>query len=245
MEIIRTREDPELHAFIATLESWGLHAKGLAEQVSENNFDLRISRAYDESDLSSSELLQVLPPECMEIDWLDTGEGVRSANLPPKGTDFARDSPYNPVMVFETVRAILAGAGMLGLGFRELKLVKAIDRGVETYEFKPWPKDKGPWWIMESSVTLPQLTGPLSEFDDRDGTFHAPGTHGFRLVEKGFNDVEFHYRRSELQPLGTFDVAQTMHGGPSRSIVVSPRFYRFCREQGFRVGFKPVRIDEE
>ena len=34
------------------------------------------------------------------------------------------------------------------------------------------------------------------------------------------------------------------YNNDASQIIVSPRLYRYCREQGFKVDFKPVRIDE-
>ncbi len=59
---------------------------------------------------------------------------------------------------------------------------------------------------------------------------------------------EPHYRQSELQPLGIFDIAFTREppgGNRDPSLIISQRFYQHCLKNKIPLEVRPVRIDPD
>ena len=203
-----------------------------------------VTRIYDDSDLEACELLKVVPRHQVQFEYIPPYEvpGIRKSLVPALDVDAASDRGC-PVIVPQRVRAVIEGGGFTGVEFKPLQLLKVKSSQHDTFTELPWPIATRKWWIVESSVMLPpcsdylKVVGPNREV-------HPRGSRIGRLVEVGFSDVERHYLRSELDAIGAFDVAQEWESGGAREIIVSSRFYRFCREQKLGVDFVPVRIDE-
>jgi len=58
---------------------------------------------------------------------------------------------------------------------------------------------------------------------------------------------EPHYRPSELQSLGVFDIALTaeLNCNGEQELIVTQRFYQFCLKQKIALEVEPVRIDPD
>jgi len=238
-------DDPVLNGVRAELLRLGFHPTGGTERRHLREiFEFTRYRIYDESDLAACELLKVVPRHRVQFEYMPPYEvpGIRKSLVPPLDVDAASDGGA-PVIVPQRVRAVIEGGGFSGVEFNPLRLLKVKSSQHDTFTELPWPIATRKWWIVESSVMLPpcsdylKVVGPNREV-------HPRGSRIGRLVEVGFSDVERHYLRSELDAIGAFDVAQEWESGGAREIIVSSRFYRFCREQKLGIDFVPVRIDE-
>ena len=65
------------------------------------------------------------------------------------------------------------------------------------------------------------------------------------MFDPPFRNAEVDYRRSDLQRIGEFDIARTFEKYlyPHGSLVVSQRFFAFCRENRVPLDVAPVRVD--
>jgi len=98
-----------------------------------------------------------------------------------------------------------------------------------------WPKrGRGPWWELTSDLYLPMPR----RWDHADEYLPegAPWDHPL--------DKTLHYKLSNLEPLGEFDVATCGSNG-NAPVVVSQRFYQVCKANNWRAEWVPVTIDPE
>ncbi len=220
-------------------------------------------REYDDADLDGLELLQLATPHPPILDmvfiqreqWESLGlvppcpdygvTGVQSRGLPPAGVLTSHGHRLFGIFVHEQTRVALAEGGFSHLRFLPFPLAREVEiGGRDVAEIKPYPKNRGPWWMMDSTVRMPIPSDTLLETTRQPGVYQAPSEKCMPLIEKGWEDVELHYRRSDLASLPPFDVARARSCNERAPIIVNQRFRQFCRERGLQFTFRPVRIEE-
>lgn len=98
-----------------------------------------------------------------------------------------------------------------------------------------WPKrGRGPWWEVTSDLCLPK--SHRRELADEYLPEGAPWDHPL--------DQTLHYKFSDLEPFGDFDIASPDAVGDAPHIV-SQRFYQVCKANNWRAEWVPVTIDPE
>jgi hypothetical protein len=207
---------------------------------------LMLDREYCRSDYEQSELL--VPSPHARADLADRDLELADGLLHLEPHNLRRkwamaDACGWWVVVRKHVRDALQASGLKGLAFRPAKV------NSETHE---WSEDE--FWELASTVTLPPLS-PRCTLVHNDGSpFTGDLSRGCQLVEGFYRPAEFHYRRADLPDLASFDCARTHEQFPIarpnetrtfHKLVVSQRFYRFCRQQKFACDWIPVRIDPE
>ncbi|MDX2130589.1 MAG: hypothetical protein SFY69_00885 [Planctomycetota bacterium] len=239
--------DPRARQIVEILRAAGIVPRKFGESRRDysNFYSLSRYREYEDSDFEGLELLQVWPETVADSEYAGSTHYVRRARL-QKGVQFARSLHGDIIMVPERIRLALQSAEFRGLDVAPLRVMKNTPNPDDdpTREADT-SKIGGPWWTIEPLITLPPVSPYLSKVRGKDG---GPGPRDAKWLvirEPGFDDVEFHFLRSELRQVPEFDFARTYEGWPSGGIVVSKRFYDFCKEHNLKCGFKPVRIDEE
>jgi hypothetical protein len=250
-------DDPTLLGVCNLLRSWGLQLvfpNDVAPYETGQKF-VRVwrYREYDDAELDACELLEPVVPRSAWVkgDWFvirgKEGESLRMGGRfiekrsIPKGVHIV-GYDNGGMCCLDSVKQQLEPQNFTGLQFVPLAIAKKIPFS-DDFEDAPW---KGPpWWYVSSSVRMPSCVPPnyTARFGKRVLPREFPqGTPG----EPGFTDCERHYARSEIAPLGPFDVARNGENPnmDSTTVIVSNRFYRFCRERKFHIGFRPVRIHE-
>jgi len=116
-----------------------------------------------------------------------------------------------------------------------------------TLIFEPAP-EKAIWRLLPT-IELPPMYAPETF---RVATYNKipagnPGP-GF-IRNPGFDDTQLTFTRAAIESVGPFDVANTceyvLPGRPDdRCLVVSQRFYRFCKKHRIKATFIPLRIIE-
>ena len=105
-------------------------------------------------------------------------------------------------------------------------------------------------WFIDSTVTLPFTTDYCRKQRYPKAPYPQTPEGPITLHNEGFDDLQLSYRRSDLAAMGAFDVARTCEyrsnqGSPAhRHLVVSQRFYRFCKSLNLDGNWVPVRIEE-
>lgn len=131
------------------------------------------------------------------------------------------------IVVSDAVRQMLEAGGLVGLKFDGVS--------IEGHSIHAAP---APFWELRSSVTLPKMINSLPDtsvnFDHVRYLIH--GSYG-----------EPHYRESEIQLLGSFDIAHTFErlSGGEPGLVVSQRFYKYCLKNKIPLEVRPARIDPD
>jgi hypothetical protein len=143
----------------------------------------------------------------------------------------------NWIIVADKVKRLLESGHFVGLEFGEVVLKgKSIHAATE------------PFWELKSSVTLPKMAN-THQFIHPGKTEAIPFTGDYSKIimisDPPFRTGEVHYRRSDLQALGPFDIARTfekyMEIHPA--LVISQRFYQFCEQHKLPLNVEPVRVD--
>lgn len=233
----------------------GLEQAGLKPWESRNRpikrgveFSVNYIRTYDDADLDACTYLQLLPDTRLESVLPKTVEEAKSRNLVhialadiDPSFDFMLVDRCHAV-VPRRVRMLLDGAGLIGLAWRPIVLWDSHKRSNRRIEAEAFDD-------LIGERILPPVSPTVELYDSRTKQRVAPGhPDPVRLQEGLYTPVEPHYRAADLEAFGPFDVARTFErpwgGDHNRHIIVSSRFYRFCREHRLRTGFVPVRIEE-
>ena len=255
------QSNPRLASLLDQMHSWGW-TQAEDGQYGPGLYEVRRRRAYDDDDLDGLELLQLATPHPPIRDlvhvpreqWESLGlvppcsdygvTGVQSRGLPPAGVLTSNRDGFVGIFVHEQTRLALAEGGFSHLRFLPFPLAREVEIGGRyVTEIKPYPKNRGPWWLVDSSKRLPVPSDTLLERLPSGG-YQAPSENDGPIIEKGWEDVELHYRRSDLSPLFPFDVARARSRNQLSKIIVNQRFRHFCRERGLQFTFRPVRIEE-
>lgn len=261
------RQDPRLSSLLATLKSYGhLPWKELFQRP---GFDLQYLRQYSAKDWSESEYLTMFPRSWTLIRNLAEGGIGFDASETNHRSDFAGDKAgHRSLLVPDRVKNELERAKLTALRFEPALPVGEYIRGRGWMPIEPPPKRLGQWWVLTSDVVLPPLAPAcdVRPVPDAMAKELLPDNSGWRSVappfprksddppyvslhEGLFVFPELHYRRSDLDLVADFDAAVTSElfgstlTGPSRTLIVSNRFYKVCRALDYRISWIPVRLD--
>ena len=128
------------------------------------------------------------------------------------------------IVVSSASRRLLETAGLIGIEFEEVAIKgHSIQLSCE------------PFWEVRSRLVLPKMANSVIY---PESTHHAPYS-----IQDPY--VEPHYRQSELESVGLFDIARAFersHNG-SQELIISQRFYQHCLRHKIPIRVKPVRID--
>lgn len=246
--------DPRINEVVSFLEAHGVTSEPpLREQQSASgHYVLQRLHGFEPSDFSRAEYLWL---EGVDESHVDT-DGDRDADgllaviassIPKRGKLF--DAGAGCLLVSATLRAELEAEGFIGLGFGPTKQAKEQRRG-ETYVTLPYdPLPDQALWELIPSVELPRMHAEVIRVATAPDIPAGEQGPGF-LRNPGFNDAQIVYARSALQRVGSFDVARTweymfQREPECRFIVVSQRFYQFCKAKKLPAKFVPVKIVEE
>lgn len=237
---------PETNAVLKVLEQAGLRpwvSKNRMKQPEE--YELNRYREYEDSDFEGLELMQVWPTTTMSVEWPSSSTmGVRHCEV-KKSAKFAMGRQGVPIMVPDRIRRTLVSEEFRGLLFTPLKLLRNTRNPDDDAPEAPnWSSIGEPWWVVDSCITMPRLSPYLLRVNPNNGTINPREGPGI-IREPGFDDVEFHYLRSELKQIPEFDVARYFETGGATPVIVNRRFYNYCKEHNLKCAFKPVRIDED
>ena len=236
-------KEPCGDAFIQhALEVLKRHGIPRRRTANSTSYGYTISRFYESNDLMDSELLLVSAQRQIQslTDPLRDEQGrllLTASNAKPSlkvGCIFG-----NWTIVSDGVRRSFEAGDFIGLRFQEVALKgKSVHASPE------------PFWELLSSITLPKMPHP-ERFVHRGIIAPEPFQGDYSRVvlisDPPFAKAEVHYRRSDLEAIGPFDIAGTFENymEPHPALVVSQRFYQHCLKHKIPLEVEPVRIDPE
>lgn len=132
-------------------------------------------------------------------------------------------------VVSNSVRRTLESAGLIGLQFRATLVQGHSVRAAET-----------PFWELTSGRTLPEMVNRVRIDRDQHDAAYA-------IKDDSFQRPEPHYRRSEIEQMGAFDVAHTLEMvcRPEPLLIISQRFYQTCVRNKVPLRVWAVRLEPE
>lgn len=245
-------DDSRTSRLIEVLQRSGMTPWSGLRKKAADEYSLLIFREFDESDLAACEFLALHGTHrCEDTHWENPVDPIRLvASSLSRKADLAGTGPNAGLRVVpDRVKRILETAGFLSLMLRPTEV-----RDGETYQQKGiprrWEEFGEHWWHLTSDQILPPVSPNLALFDNNGKPIRDNFTNGCFRRDGAVVNPELRYRRVDLERTPRFDVAKTFETfgikphESGRDIVVSKRFYEFCRERKLKFDFVPVRIDE-
>jgi hypothetical protein len=258
---LHPKNDPKFRAVVELLDRAGLQARyGPGSLEAKKEYRVNAIREYDKADLEACELLY--------LDLLHPKRGVSSVSRSPQGYAVmdVRGIPEDPTLsihetpdayvVSDGAKRLLESAGLKHLAFKPTVVTA---RGSDVGPFISWEAaGHEPWWEITSERWMPCLSTatelwrmsderPMTELERHLRDYGR----GVLPVERPFRTPELRYARKDIGEWSTFcDIARTYEPFGRRPdldrrlLVVSQRFYQFCRVQGIEAEWVPVRVDE-
>lgn len=207
--------------------------QGLKETRGETvgSYVYGLVRIYDAVDLKEAPLLLLLIQRKMFQDadqrdaagrlWLPATKAKSSVKV---GSIYPK--PW--IVVSDSVRRTLESGNLASLAFGEVCIKGKSIHG-----------SREPFWELKSHLSLPKMVNSVP--------FRDSPVETYGIEDEPYRYGEPHYRRSELEKVGSFDIAQTFErlGMREHALVVSQRFYRYCLQNKIRLEAMPARIDPE
>ena len=189
-----------------------------------------VSPVYEPSDLEAAPLLR-LSTQRKLFKGINSNQRDERKRIVLPATEakptikIASIFPEPWIVVSSATRRILESGGLIGMKFDEV--------AIKGHSIHVAPE---PFWELRSDVILPKMLNSVINPPE-------PGWSTYTI-----NDplAEPHYRQSEIQALGAFDIAQTWErSGRSESpdLIVSQRFYQYCLKHTIPLQVRPARID--
>lgn len=222
-----------------------LHAIGILKKrgicrtmhSSANSYGYSIMRNYVDSDFTASEFLVLRYQRKLKgIDGPqrdDTGRLLVLASDAKPNLKFGSTYPDNLIIVSDTVRQFLEKEQLIGLRF--LPVAIKSKSSVAAPELP---------WELDSTVTLPKIANTHKLIHHGPQPFEGDYSRLVLINDSPFFGAELHYRRSDLDAIGPFDLANTLEKyRTSHPLVISQRFYQHCKKNKISLNVEPVRID--
>lgn len=216
---------------------------------------IRYIREFDDADFDNAPYLQVVgdnsfilskslelqrTPPPWSVQTLDTSPQANRYVIETKGFEKNRVvAAVDQVVLLDEIKPKFETQGFKGLEFR--KCVPIYD----PHEF--CVDETFPIWEIESQTAMPALSPAcqLIELYDPQG-----GALKYRDVDEGLHFPGLlRYRRNDMAPLSDIDVARTREGLGwgmyDHPLIISQRFYQFCKAQKLKLSYLPVLTDDK
>lgn len=186
------------------------------------------------------ELQRTPPPWQSKTQALDTSPQANKYMIETNG--FEKDrcvAARDQVVLLDEIKPKFEAQGFKGLEFR--KCVPIYD----PHEF--CVDETFPIWEIESQTAMPALSPDCQLIDLYDP---KGGALTYRDVDEGLHFPGLlRYRRDDMVALSDIDVARTREGLGwgmyDHPLIISQRFYQFCKAQKLKLDYLPVLIDDK
>ncbi|NOS69460.1 MAG: hypothetical protein HOP33_05955 [Verrucomicrobia bacterium] len=202
-----------------------------------------VTREYEEKDFVACDYLCVLGLQGRNMKHEEKRDALGRLLIGPGNPErlesFGQDN--HRIVVSHQIREMIKEKELRGLTFQEA-----------CFEEKNSKQSVGRYYELRASKTLPKLANTRQlmcygmEPTGKVETFKGDYSRMVFIDDPPYALGEIHYRRSNIEALGNFDVAETFEHLwiPQRSLVISQRFYQFCLENDIPLTVLPVRIDQ-
>ena len=212
----------------------------LGGKKKKNEFRIQFIKEYEDEDLRDAIAVELRCPDSFY------GESYAE-----NGTLLLDPDQIDPAKHCASVGMSLIVSDATAQEMSRQNFVDLVLRGVGVSKNVGMKLSSGYVQIWSNRV-LPSLSPSCVFIDATDG--HAVSReHQPKLIRNGLGFPEFvtlppelHYRRPDWESGGSFDVSRVQEklAGGGAGIVVSQRFYEWCKESKLNVLGFPVRLDE-
>lgn len=211
--------------------------------------------SYDDSDYANAEYLWLSGMDGGE--WDANSDGGRGADgmllmiaesLKPRARLMSEGQDL--FIVNAQGRKEMEEEGFVGLGFHPTKQCKEKFVKGELVWVSHNPAPERVVWELRPTIELPPMHAEAAR--TFDGNPVPPGHQGpVAFKNEGFDDIQLVYTRSAINRVKSFDIAHARewrvgdgYKDPAFPIIVSQRFYKYCKAKRIRGNFIPVKIVE-
>lgn len=253
--------DPRVARMLDVLHEHGVRRWVEAPQLSEiekspnGYYILQRTHGYDDADYANAEYFWI--PDMDGGEWDAQSDGDRgpdgmllmmAESLKPRAR--LMSNGYDLFIVSAQGRKEMEEEGFVGLGFHPTKQCKEkLVKGVYTSV----PHDPAPErvvWELRPTIELPPMHSEvLRTFDGNSVALGYQGPMSF--TNEGFDDTQLVYARSAISRVAPLDIAHAWewrvgdgYRDPAFPIIVSQRFYKYCKAKKIPAKFIPVKIAE-
>ncbi len=223
--------------------------------IRDRNYSKYRYHRYDDSDFANAEYFWI--PDMDGGEWDAQSDGDRGPDgmllmmaeyLKPRAR--LMSNGYDLFVVSVQGRKEMEEEGFVGLGFHPTKQCK--DKLVKG-EYTSVPHEPAPErvvWELRPTIELPPMHAEAAR--TFDGNPVPPGYQGpVAFKNEGFDDIQLVYARSAISRVAPFDIAHARewrvgdgYKDPAFPIIVSQRFYKYCKAKRVQGKFIPVKIVE-
>ena len=218
------------------LEAHGLKPRHPTQQ---NGYFLSHCREYDISDYEACEYL---------VAW-----GSHEGEL-GKSISYKNSREYIPERFFSRKRFVdMMGTGRVIVSDDVRNLMQ--ESGFKDIEYDPAPQRSGKaslqptrLWEVKPLVTMPPMSSRCTFHDEKGNIVCGSNTEGYCIYEEYWQPPEYYYHRCDLDSITGVDLALTFElfgtNVRKKDVIVSKRFYQFCKSLDLTLDWIPVRIDD-
>jgi len=231
-------DHPIIPKVISVLEAHELKMPPNAKTPSGKEFiDIEYLRKFDDEDLAAAKYLQIAAEESVSNFYNRTSSGVLQIKTGYHNKRFRVASVFGKIVVHDTVRE----------EFKNQKFKHLLLRRCEVYGGGAEKHENFPIWEVTSDLVLPPLSPKCKFCDCYGGSEYTDPTKGCTIDDGLYVPTQHRYRESDLSSVEPFDTAHTREafgfGLASHRLIVSQRFYQFCKKQKFKMWWYPVVLD--
>lgn len=243
-------------AICKTMEDAGWRQSDAVGSATDRVFVVKAGQEPEEHDLLAAELLWCTASTDVKSWGMTRGnDPVLEITIGTAKAAHRIDSAiinydfYSRPVVPQRVRSLLEAGNLIGLDFKPVRLTQGL---TERRRFLEWAPPYDPWWELSSNRFMPPVS-PTMQLritpGPRSGEKVAPGftETWVQAVNINGSGLYIRYRRSDLERMEAFDIAVSIErfSVDTRYIVVSQKFFRYCREKALNFTFRPVKIEEQ
>ena len=231
-------DHPEIPKVVSVLQAHGLKMRPNAKTPALKEFiDIEYRREFDDGDLSAANYLLPVAQDSVGYGDDRTPDGVLKIDTQYLKKRFRVGQVAGGIVVPDAVREQLEKQGFKHLKFRQCKVIG--DAALDYEDF--------PIWEITSDLVLPAASPDCKFCDCYGGPEYTDPAKGCVVDEGLYVPSLFRYRAGDLGSVEPFDVAHTREAIGFKlthhPLIVSQRFYQFCKKQKFKLWWYPVLLD--
>lgn len=231
-------DHPVIPKVISVLEAYGLKMPPNERTPSGKEFiDIEYLREFDEEDLAAANYLLPVAELTVGVAHKRTSGGILQIKTGYLNKRFRVGHVFGKIVINDAVRE----------DFEKQKFKHLILRRCEVYGDGAEDYADFPIWEVTSDLVMPPLSPGCKFCDCYGGPEYTDPEKGCAIDDGLYLPTQFRYRASDLRAVEPFDIAYTREafgfGLASHSLIVSQRFYQFCKKQKFKMWWYPVVLD--
>jgi hypothetical protein len=233
-------DDPRMDQILTILQQFGFQRSRDLFITDKDDFYFARGRHYDADDFASFSLLQPMGnPDLEDYIWPDEDGTLLIKKRFFKRKRLLDTGNIHSLLVSADIRTLLEEAGFRGMKFKPVA-----------------PQEQGAvvalenLWELTTDRRMPPLSDYCTFFDQQAKPVRGSAETANQYLEDFYPQSELHYRASTVRDWPwdftlTHELFWYGEKRHRRRLVVSKRFYDFCRDNKLKMDWLPVQIDPD